>query len=84
MAEESDLFTNWLWIQRSGNILPNQVNSVKNILHRLTNGDLARVMYYAETELSMKALQILKDRFVDDLESFEQQTMERDHESSWH
>jgi hypothetical protein len=84
MTDEADYFANWLWIQQGGGILPNQVEAGKNILNRMRTGDLVRVMYYGKPETALKALQILKERFVDDLEAFEQQQMERQHETSWH
>jgi hypothetical protein len=85
MGDEADYFANWMWVQQGGGILPNQVNAVHKILNRLRNGDLIRVLYYAEPDVALKALKILKERFVDDLEAFEQQKMERDPDASaWH
>jgi len=84
MADEADFFVNWMWIQNDGGILPNQIANTKNILNRLKSGDLVRVMYYAKPEMALEALKILKERFVDDLEAFEQQQMERQHETAWH
>jgi len=84
MTDEADFFANWLWVQQSGALLPNQIGAVSKILNRLRTGDLIRVMYYGDEDLAMKALEILKDRFLDDLEEFEQQKMERQHETAWH
>ncbi len=84
MTDEADYFANWMWIQQGGGVLPQNVEALKNILHRVSSGDLVRVMYYGQPESALKALEILKSRFVDDLEAFENQLMERQNESSWH
>jgi hypothetical protein len=84
MVDEVDYFANWLWVQQGGGILPHEIDAERHILKRLRSGDLVRVMYYAKPELAMQALEILKDRFVDDLQAFEQQQMEGQHETAWH
>jgi hypothetical protein len=84
-TSESDFFAQWLAKQKQASILPNQVNSTINILDRLDNGDLISVMFNATGDLSLKALNLLKHRYEDELYWLNEMnsTRETDDEVDW-
>ena len=61
--KESSFFAHWIGSQPDANISSKQVKVTTHILERLDNGDLISVMFYADGNLSLRALDELKRRY---------------------
>ena len=68
-SAESAYFATWLHRQKPASILPSQVCATVNIVDRLDNGDLICILYNGKGDLALKALDILKRRYEDELQA---------------
>jgi hypothetical protein len=82
---ESVDFVNWLNNHGKPAIHIHQINSVTNILSRISTPDLIQVLYNAEDEFAIKALKELKERFSSELFYLDQLNshQERSNENPW-
>jgi len=64
---ESYLFVHWLGKQAKSGLLSSQIKSVVNVIDRLDPADLIAVLYYGDEKLSLKAFDLLRKRFVDEM-----------------